>query len=190
MVAAVPRGLEDLRFAMLWLLTYVFLLRLPSEVRGLSCCAGHCAMVVPLLRRACPLAEARPRPLWLPSSSLLFGAMVSTFACGFCGERTGHKAVASSAVRAVVLAARVHAQCTCYGIVSSQTLLSARNRGLMSPPAWRGSVSARCCVTWTFRMPSFMEHMTSGVVTPRIFVNVVRRLQRSSLRGSGSQPPS
>lgn len=39
MVAAVPRGLEELSFAMLWLLTYVFLLRLPSE--ALPTCRGE-----------------------------------------------------------------------------------------------------------------------------------------------------
>ena len=35
MVSAVNRGLEELSYSMLWLISYAFLLRLPSEVRHL-----------------------------------------------------------------------------------------------------------------------------------------------------------
>jgi hypothetical protein len=43
MVAAVQRNLEDNCHAMLWLVTYSFLLRLPSEVSflGLLLCINH-----------------------------------------------------------------------------------------------------------------------------------------------------
>jgi len=37
MVLAVQRGLEDMPFGMLWLVSYLYLLRLPSEV-GLALC--------------------------------------------------------------------------------------------------------------------------------------------------------
>ena len=39
MVLAVQRGLEDQAFAMLWLVSYLYLLRLPSEA-GLCCTVG------------------------------------------------------------------------------------------------------------------------------------------------------
>ena len=39
MVLAVQRGLEDTGFAMLWLISYTFLLRLPSEMS--ACVLGY-----------------------------------------------------------------------------------------------------------------------------------------------------
>ena len=40
MVRAIDKGIEELKFGMLWLIVYLFLLRLPSEVTVscLPCC--------------------------------------------------------------------------------------------------------------------------------------------------------
>ena len=38
MVKAIDEGKEEMRFGMLWLVSYCFLLRLPSEVSHKLCC--------------------------------------------------------------------------------------------------------------------------------------------------------
>ena len=61
MVKAVDQGKEEMRFGMLWLVSYCFLLRLPSEVGRGSCCLlgmlGLCAVASP----GAPYTQMRAR---------------------------------------------------------------------------------------------------------------------------------
>lgn len=62
MVLAVQRGLEEQTFAMLWLVSYVFLLRLPSEacLRFMGCGLQFPILVVVMCLQALPLCKMRP----------------------------------------------------------------------------------------------------------------------------------
>ena len=59
MVLAVQRGLEDQAFAMLWLVSYLYLLRLPSEA-GLCCTVGLVCLCGCSIMQALPMCKMRP----------------------------------------------------------------------------------------------------------------------------------
>ena len=60
MVRAVDQGKEEMRFGMLWLVSYCFLLRLPSEVRRGLCCLLGMLVCVLMLRQALPIRKCEP----------------------------------------------------------------------------------------------------------------------------------
>ena len=60
MVRAADQGKEEMRFSMLWLVSYCFLLRLPSEVRLGWCCLLGTLVCVQLLRQALPMRKCEP----------------------------------------------------------------------------------------------------------------------------------
>ena len=64
MVLAATKGQEERAFSMLWLVSYVFLLRVPSEVR--ACCARRRAC---LLSFRCALCQALPMKECAPNSA-------------------------------------------------------------------------------------------------------------------------
>ena len=59
MVMAADKGTEELRFSMLWLISYLFLLRLPSEVG--SFCTYHSRVRVDLFASVPGFADAQVR---------------------------------------------------------------------------------------------------------------------------------
>ena len=60
MVKAVDEGKEDMRFSMLWLVSYCFLLRLPSEASHKLCCLLVANACLLLLRQALPIRKCEP----------------------------------------------------------------------------------------------------------------------------------
>ena len=69
MVLAATKGQEERAFSMLWLVSYVFLLRVPSEVR--ACCARRRAC---LLSFRCALCQALPMKTCAPICAQADGA--------------------------------------------------------------------------------------------------------------------
>jgi hypothetical protein len=61
MVRAVQRGVEDSCYGMLWLVTYAFLLRMPSEVRAFL--PLQFASTAPICRKALPMCKCTPDSL-------------------------------------------------------------------------------------------------------------------------------
>ena len=60
MVKAIDEGKEEMRFGMLWLVSYCFLLRLPSEVSHKLCCLCVASACSFLLRQALPMRKCEP----------------------------------------------------------------------------------------------------------------------------------
>ena len=108
MVKAVDQGKEEMRFGMLWLVSYCFLLRLPSEVgRGLCYLLGMLVCVLMSARR-CLYANASQTRRSLRHPSPLFGGKATRFACACCAGKTDNQVVVSSfalnATRSVLFA--------------------------------------------------------------------------------------
>ena len=130
MVKAVDQGKEEMRFSMLWLVSYCFLLRLPSEVRLGSCCLlGTLVVCCCFARRSlCANASQTRRSLRHPSP--LFGGRATRSACACCVGRTGSQAAASSFELAVMRSVSVcpgsgsgvmRRKCSCCGAARSAT---------------------------------------------------------------------
>ena len=90
MVWAVEKGNEELTLAMLWLVSYLFLLRVPSEVAGSG---AHRPRVLRhrLVYRHCPCASVIPDPRLQSPSRLSSGGSKMRSASGSKDARTDLK---------------------------------------------------------------------------------------------------
>ena len=127
MVLAVQRGLEDQTFAMLWLISYTFLLRLPSEV-GL-CSRSPGIDLCLCVRRRYQLAR-RTLTFQAPlRSNHCYGERANTFVFACSEGRTVKRAAACSSESA---RAKVGLPCvpyTCYGNSTLPSFLMGHGRG-------------------------------------------------------------
>ena len=92
MVKAVRRGNETLSFAALWLLSYTFLLRVPSEVSGACAHSGSLGFALRVLRR-CRHAKQPPDNWVLEASRRCSGKRITLYVCASRSARTGQMAV-------------------------------------------------------------------------------------------------
>ena len=92
MIAAVRHGKEDRNYAMLWLVTYSFLLRMPSEVGTFP--PSHIACCFSRSCRLCHYASAHPIRHRQRESRRSSGGMGTQSACDCFGERIACRAVA------------------------------------------------------------------------------------------------
>ena len=114
MVLAVQSGKEERTVAMLWLTSYLFLLRLPSEVMRRWMPA--CVPVLHLFCRHFQHAKCSLMPRARRASSQSFGWRMKQYASGFCGGRTDLRGAVYSDVCAPVLVVPRRVLSILYGI--------------------------------------------------------------------------
>ena len=144
MVRAVQSELEEQDFAMLWLVAYVFLLRLPSEACVLALCVlTPCTCSSPF-HRPCQSAKPGHAAQELRKSSPSFGYKMTPYAFAYCAGRTGREAAARSCASAHARAAWRHAPYTLSGIAFSLDSQMELILGRTSPRIELGSACDRC----------------------------------------------
>ena len=92
MVRAVQRGVEDSCYGMLWLFTYAFLLRMPSEVRAFL--PLQVAVTVSIVARLYPLANAHQTRRWQLVSRPSSGEKGAPYAYGCSAGKIASMAAA------------------------------------------------------------------------------------------------
>ena len=141
MVLAVDKGGETLSMAMLWLMSYLFLLRLPSEV---TCAHAHVKRSMQLwwpcgARRLCQPPSYDRSTRQQQNARRSCGARAKKFAYASSAGKTCPQAAASCAVSALAQGAGRRVQFTRCGTGTSPNCRMALSPGATSRPTQPGT---------------------------------------------------